>query len=78
MPHRQGADLTKDDLLWDQTLWYGQFAIWHNWTPEQVDRLPDGYAERLSEYHKILEEIQGDERDRQDRVRAARQRKGLV
>lgn len=60
--------------MWDLTLYYGQFAIWHNWTPDQVDALPDFYRARLEQYHQMLDEMAHEERARQDRVSRARER----
>lgn len=45
-------------------MFYGQFAVWHDWTPDQVDALPEWYQRLLPTYHAILDQLDRDERDR--------------
>lgn len=70
-PHRQGDDRTPEDLLWEKVVRYGFYAVKHNWTPDQVDDLPDYFARRLPDYHEMLDEIHNQESERSNRVNRA-------
>lgn len=70
-PHRRGDDRTAEDRTWDEVRHYAYFAVKHNWTPEQVDRLPDFYAQRLPQYHEMLDEIHDEQRQRSERIAKA-------
>ena len=50
---------------------YAFYAVKHNWTPEQVEGLPDFYRNRMPDYHEMLDEIHNEERNRNDRVARA-------
>lgn len=47
---------------------YGQFAVWHDWTPDQVDRLPDWYRRHLPVYHAILDQLEREAHERANKA----------
>lgn len=61
--------------MWERVLDYAWYAVKHNWTPDQVDNLPDFFAGRLAGYHQMLDEIHNEQADRTERIRAARDRR---
>lgn len=68
-PHRRGADLTTADLTWSRVLHYGRFAERYQWTPDQVDALPEWYARLLPVYWKILDQLEAEARQRAQQQR---------
>jgi hypothetical protein len=68
--------LTEEDRLWELTAYYGWYAEAYQWTPDQVDNLPDWYAPRVRGYHEIVVQVQNEREAKAEKARAASQRGG--
>jgi hypothetical protein len=55
--------------MWERVLHYGWFAEVYHWTPDQVERLPHWYAERIQAFHAMVEDVRQEEAEAAQKAR---------
>lgn len=57
---------TRYDREYDEAMEYFRYAVWHNWTPEQVDALPIIARRTFPILHQIVDQLEREQRQKQE------------